>query len=662
MQLWSPFLLALGVIIYFSLENEPSFALIFSIGALTAMQCLLLFWVNIASSTRNGRSCKSCVLGFQSTLSVSILSWFDRNNLIKSAVITSLLICAGFLAAKIRTEIVSTKFMKKCLRNTTGTVIDVSNHDKYIKLLIEYDDSYRVKIISRIKNNDRLEVGDRIIFSACVKPPPNKVTPFGYDEAMFAYFDKITATGFATSQIKVIEGKKPVGIFSQIREKIYKNFQENMPNPYSEIASALVVGKKDGIPSDIKQSFRDSGTAHLLAISGLHLSLVGFIMFNSIRFLLALSETIAIKFDIKKIASIFGVIFSYFYLQIAGSPVSAERAFIMISVFFLSVLIDRRSNVLRSIAFAAIVIIIFSPENVLKPGFQMSFLAVLGICSGLVDFPIYRRESSIKKLLYFFVGIVISSCLAIFATFPFAIYHFNSFSINGVFANLIAIPIVTFITMPLIILTLVLMPIAKISLLYKLIALSLELLVRFNNHIAYFDQLKIHSFSGMTLIILTFGMLILFLTKTYVRYLGFLPIAVGLLNAHSYEPPDAFISREHVMLKGENNQYYVLGDRLKNSMINRWLEHASAQSLHGKNSMVKKVNNSIYIYERQNKRIALIYGREMLDCNKYDLIFDFTGSSKCKNAFTNINALNQGVIFLWVSEGKLEASTKNRKW
>jgi ComEC/Rec2-related protein len=646
--LWIPFLLALGAITYFSLENEPSNNFILCVIVSIVIQIFITFHL--------------------------------KNYFLRIILSIFLIICIGFLAAKIRTEIISTKFIKKekCFKNLTGVINEISNSDKHIKFLIDYNKS-KIKIISRIKSNENIEVGDKILFSACLKPPTSPTTPFGYDAAKFSYFDGIIATGFVTAPIKIIQKNQNYNIFSKTREKIYKNFQNNIQYPYSEIASALVVGKKDGIPKGILQDFRNSGTAHLLAISGLHISLVSLIIFNAIRFLLALSEKITLKFDIKKIASIFAIIFSYFYLQISGAPVSAERAFIMASILFLSILIDRKSNIIRSITFAAIFIILLSPENILKPGFQMSFFAVLGICSQFLKFTTKKDKEStfMKKFCSFFITMMISSSLAIFATFPFTIYHFNNFSINGIFANLIAIPITTFAIMPMLILALILMPICNFAIIYKLISIILFLLIKFNHYIAQINiiTLNIYSFTNFVLIILSFGMLILFLFRTYLKYLGFIPIIIGLIIAYNYKSPDIFLTQSYSAVKGSNNELYFINTKKlpKNFLTNSWINHSGKTTanifINHKNSeevKITKINDKLYIYEKLNKKVAFYYGNSIIDCSQYNWIFELNShnSSKCKNTYhLNANDIKHNqTIFLWINENKLKFSAENRKW
>ncbi len=170
----------------------------------------------------------------------------------------------------------------------------------------------------------------------------------------------------------------------KIAHQINSNFK-NKDN--AAILNALLLGIRDFIPKDLMENIRIAGLAHLLAISGLHLSLAGYIFFIFFRFILARIEIITLKFNIKKISAILAILSSFLYLLIAGAPIPALRAFFMILIVFLAIIFDKNTNPLRSLAFAALIILIINPSSIFEISFQMSFAAILALISfyNLID-------------------------------------------------------------------------------------------------------------------------------------------------------------------------------------------------------------------------------------------------------------------------------------
>ena len=125
------------------------------------------------------------------------------------------------------------------------------------------------------------------------------------------------------------------------------------------------------------QGFRDSGLAHLLVISGLHLALVGGFVFLTVRSGLALIPFVALRYPIKKIAAALALTVMFLYLLISGAAVPTERAFVMNGIVFAAVLIDRLRISMRVCVLAAVIILCLEPASLMGVSFQMSFGAVV---------------------------------------------------------------------------------------------------------------------------------------------------------------------------------------------------------------------------------------------------------------------------------------------
>ena len=307
-------------------------------------------------------------------------------------------------------------------------------------------------------------------------------------------------------------------------------------------------------------NMRNSGIAHILSVSGLHLSLVAMIFFISSRFLLNCSDYLSYKINIKVAAGIISILGSFGYLLLSGTNIAATRAFIMTFFVIFAIIMERSAYPLRSVMAAGGCILLFSPEYVLHPSFQLSFSAVLCLISG---YELYLRNqkligkskgifSSIK--LYVF-GNLYSSFLGSIVTAPFVIYHFYKFATYSLLMNLLAVPLMSFFMMPLAIISLLLMPfnasgysLKLLGFFVKIITSSAEYVV--NLPISTIDTGYITDFS---MLIFTFGFFWICLWQTTWRYFGLLIILISLVMMYLSPKPD-FIYDHRIKAIGVKNK------------------------------------------------------------------------------------------------------------
>lgn len=145
------------------------------------------------------------------------------------------------------------------------------------------------------------------------------------------------------------------------------------------VAAALMTVERRAIPKELLASMRDSGLAHLLAISGLHIGLVTGLLFFAIRLALVLIEPVALRYPIKKIAALGPVLGAFAYLLISRATIPTQRAFLVVSIVMLAVMIDQAAISMRLVALSAMAVLLLAPESLLSASFQMSFAAVVGL-------------------------------------------------------------------------------------------------------------------------------------------------------------------------------------------------------------------------------------------------------------------------------------------
>jgi competence protein ComEC len=226
---------------------------------------------------------------------------------------------------------------------------------------------------------------------------------------------------------------------------------------------ALITGERGAVPEDVTQAMRDSGLAHLLAISGLHLGLVAGFVFLLVRGGLALVPAIALRRPIKKWAAAAAIVAAFGYLLLAGAPVPTQRAFVMTGLVLLAVMIDRVGVSMRLVGWAALVVLVLQPEALPGPSFQMSFAAVIALVAAYEIIgnrfrPLVGQAGPIRRLALYFVGIALTSLVAGLATAPFALFHFDRLALYGLAANMVAVPIAALWVMPCAVAALLLMP------------------------------------------------------------------------------------------------------------------------------------------------------------------------------------------------------------
>ncbi|MEM9810444.1 MAG: ComEC/Rec2 family competence protein, partial [Pseudomonadota bacterium] len=341
----------------------------------------------------------------------------------------------------------------------------------------------RVRVVWRGEPGNA-KAGDLIRMRVSLSPPPGPATPGGYDFAQAMFYERIGGVGFSYAPPAVIErgGRGWATRVERLREGIAGRIEGHIDGPPGAVAAALVTGKRERIPQGTVDDLRDAGLAHLLAISGLHMGLVCGFLFFTLRWVLAQSETLALRYPIKKWAALGALMGGSFYLILSGAAWSAQRAFIMASIVFLAILFDRRGISLRNAAIAAIVIVLIRPEAVISAGFQMSFAAVVSLIAAFSfleeRFPRSEDRSAFTRVTGFIGGLAMTSIIAGLATAPFALFHFGQVATYGLLGNLLAMPIITLGVMPAAVLALFVMPLGLDGLIFVLVGRGIDLVLR----------------------------------------------------------------------------------------------------------------------------------------------------------------------------------------
>lgn len=415
-------------------------------------------------------------------------------------------------------------------------------------------------------------IGVRLALLAKLRPPPRAAWPGGYDFARAAWFRRLGAVGFALSNADIMpqaETDRPglrfrlILALESFRASVGQHIRATVPGQAGAIAEALITGARGGVSAETLRIMRDSGLAHLLAISGLHLGLVAGAVFFLCRAMLVRSEYLALHYPIKKWAALAALVTAFAYLLLAGATVPTRRAFLMTGLALLAVMLDRQAISLRLVAVAAAVVLLLQPESLLGASFQMSFAAVTALVavyeawrrSGWRAHPLLSHATHtggaggdhsrfMLRILFYFLAISVTTIVASLATAPFAWHHFGRIAHYGLLANLLAIPLMAFWIMPTGLFAVLLMPVGLEALPLSLMARGIDVLLWLAAAVADLDGAarQVVPLADWGLYLVVGGGLWLILRASLWRFLGLPVILAGLILPPLWQRPP------HIML------------------------------------------------------------------------------------------------------------------
>ena len=472
-------------------------------------------------------------------------------------------IAAGFSIAQIRTAQVAAPVLEKRIGPVMvdGRIVDLHRRGARYRLVL---DRLRIGRLAEERTPERIRLtvravpdglrpGDTVRVRAIIAPPPAPAAPGAYDFARSAYFKRLGGVGFSVGRTRVTEAAdrgpaSPGIVVARLRQRMTERILAALDPPAGAIAAALMTGERGSIPDDILVAMRESGLAHLLAISGLHIGLVAGLLFFFLRLLLAVIEPVALRYPIKKWAALGAMAGAFLYLLISGATVPTQRAYLMVSVVLIAVMIDRTALSMRLVAWAAALVMVVAPENVLSVSFQLSFAAVIALIASYetVSRPLgrWRSQGGRGRLVAVYgAGILLTAVVAGLATAPFAIYHFNRLALYGVAANAVAVPLTGFWIMPWAMAAFVLMPFGLEGVALAPMGWGIDLLIAIARTVSGWrgSSVLVPAMPTAALCVVALGGLWLCLWRTRWRWLGVPVIAASLVTVAFVRPPDILI-------------------------------------------------------------------------------------------------------------------------
>ncbi len=560
--LWVPVWLGVGISIYFAIRFEPDFNLILSV--LGICLCLVLV-TNLLPET------------------LRVLVWVP------------IFIAFGFLLAVARSHAVDApKLGWHYYGPIEGTIshLDRSTSDKPRVTLIHptlskisaarTPDRIRVALHSKIAGTP-LTPGARIMVTGSLSAPAGPVEPGGFDFQRKAWFDGLGAVGYSRNPPMLAEPANPntfkLRLFA-FRMWMSGHIQKQVEGQSGAFAAAIITGDRSQIDPNLLTDLRQSNLAHLLAISGLHMGLLTGFIFGFVRFGIAAIPVLAVRWQAKKIGAVIALVAGLAYLMISGANIATQRAFVMVAVMLIAILLDRPAITLRAVAIAATIILVARPESLTQPGFQMSFAATTALVAtfeALNKSPMWHGLNRGRfRFLSPVFSLVIASAIAGVATAPFSAFHFNQTAQYGLLANLLSVPVMGVLVMPAAVIAAVLSMIGLQGPAFWVMGKGIEWILGVANFVSGLEGavIRFASTSSAILGLFTFGALVLILIQGRGRLVGIGLSAIALGLWSQSDRPQMLITDNGRMVGIETGKGRALSrDKGNGFAAKTWLEN-----------------------------------------------------------------------------------------
>lgn len=525
---WCPVFLALGIGLYFSIRFEPDQALVL---ALLVLAIPLLIWAGL-----------------------------DRSGFMAIPVALTLVI-AGFTLATWRAhEVAAPRLDLPYNGLVAGRVIDIdrSSSDALRVTLDQVamwdlgarapPERVRVSLHGKAEGFRPLPL-QRIEMRARLAPPSGPVEPGGFDFQRHAWFQRLGALGYTRAPPREI-APPPDGVsVASVRFALSEGIRKHLSGDVGAVAAAITTGDRSHLRQSTTDHLRTTNLAHLLAISGLHMGLLVGVAFAGLRSVMALRPYVALHVQVKKYAAGGALVAAAAYLALSGASIATERAFVMAAVALVAVMLDRRAISMRSVAIAALIVLVLRPESLLSPGFHMSFAAttalvwVFGVLRSQSGWPVPGWAKPVLVLC-------LTSFVAGAATAPFAGAHFNGYAAYGLPANLLAVPIMGAVVMPAAVVAFCLAPLGLEGLALTVMGWGLQWILWVATFFADLDGARraVVAPPSAVLPVISLGGLFVMLWAGRLRAIGILPLAVGGWLWVVVERPDVLIDESSALV------------------------------------------------------------------------------------------------------------------
>jgi competence protein ComEC len=649
--LWGPVMLGAGIAIYFSLPTEPPVvwggAILAAALGLSSLRVVRRSWLIVFFA-----GAAAAALGFC------------------TAQLRTMQVAAPLISAKPLVTVLSGR-VTAIERRSQGNRLTLQ--DLSIDRLVSEETPLRVRVrVGRLPAG--LTPGRRVTMKARLMAPPGPSSPGGFDFSRLAWFQRIGGVGYAISRVLIEE---PVGNsanhdltthINALRHAVSERIRQLSPGVTGGLAAALLTGDRGGISQEAMSAMRDSGLAHLLAISGLHIGLVTMTLFFLLRFGFACIPVLALRHPIKKWAAAGALFGSFCYFLLAGMTVPTQRAFIMMAISLSAVMLERNPISLRLVAIAASMILLWQPESLMSVSFQMSFAAVV-VLVALYEtvaprFAHWRQRSGhVGRIWLYLATVALTTIAASAATAPFAVYHFHKIANFGLIANLFAVPVMAFWVMPMGLLALLLLPFGLAALPLVFMGIGIEAILWIATTVSGLKgaTYTVQALPESTLVLATLSGLWLCLWQGRIRFLAMAGFLAALPPTLSARPPDMLVSGDGTVFAvrstlGVHTPPKVRRGRVLEDWLARWGRSDVTIAQTGLSKPLACDHLACLYRNDQGNVVSYVFDRGALaeDCHAAQMIVaTFPVGRSCRPQYGVIDRYDlwrEGAHAIWIDE------------
>lgn len=533
-----------------------------------------------------------------------------------------------------------------------------------------------------VSTRQPLVPGMRVRLRARLSPPAGPSWSRGYDHARQAWFERLGGIGYSLGELQIVRpvvNSSLADRLAGLRQQVAVAVGTRVGGDAGAVAAALLTGLRGDIPDHVWRAMQGSGLAHLLAISGLHLGLVAGAVFFVARAVFAAIPAVALRVPARKPAALVAFVGAFLYLLLAGAPVPTRRAFVMIAVALLAIVIDRQPFSMRLVALAAAVVLLLQPESVVAVSFQMSFAAVIALVAWFERRPDATDPTTdaadaglLRRLRDYALLVLITTLLASLATLPFAAFHFQRVATYGVLANLLAVPLTAFWIMPTGLCGLALQPLGLAGPAFDLMGSGVSLLLAIARVMSALpgSHVALAAWPVSALVLCVAGGLWLAIWQRRWRWLGALPLTLGLVIGLAARPPDLLVSPwlDQIALRTEDGRM-ILHERVRDGFVRQqWqaamlVQEVDPPPLRAAASADLACDALGCVLDRgEGARIAVVFQAGALaeDCRRADLVITALPVRHCPGPAALIDGpelRRTGGLSLWLEDGGYRLET-----
>lgn len=561
---WVPIAFGIGIALYFSADREP-------VAWVTAAVAAMLFGVAFLLRHRKA---------FAVTLMLAAMA-------------------GGFAVAALRTvwvahPVLAHPIYSASLQGFVETREERERTDRFVLRVTELTAARNAVALTRVRLSVRKgtapPVGSYVALKARLLPPLSPLRPGSYDFGRDLYFQGIGASGFAMGAIKTLDPPASGGwklryaaIMQGMRDAIDARIRTALDGDNRAIATALLTGRRDAITPPVNDAMFISGLGHVLSISGYHMAVVAGVVFFAVRALLALIPGLTVTFPIKKWSAAAALLAATFYLLLSGAEVATQRSYFMTAVVLIAVMVDRRAITFRTLAIAAMVVLIAAPEALVHPSFQMSFAATLGLVA-LIQIGMPRlfatpdNSAAARAALWGgreIMTLALASLVAGLATTPYAAFHFHRVTPYGVLANLAAMPVVSGVVMPAGLIGLIAAPFGLDRVFWEVMGLGIDWMIAVSVWVTALPGAigRMAAFGTGPLLLASAGIVLLGLLRTPLRWAGGVAVMAATVWALSVTQPDVLVAGNghSVAVRGSDGRLRMMRTAKDTFLVREWL-------------------------------------------------------------------------------------------